>query len=169
MSFCKILWGCSLVPASKLGPQIPPTFLSQLEVRMTSINFYVNNLFGRRYVHAISHMKNKRLYFAKMYLNTKWAWNKFTSTPTIKIKKKEMLKKRIVLCFWNWNITTTLFSHNLDDLSKITETCGLGSFCLISMWVIMGLNDLQKWTFSHCLQTELYDHSGIFLTSVFFF
>ena len=59
------------MPASKLGPQIPHTFLSHLEVRMTYINFHVNNLFGRRYVCAISHMKNKRLYFAKMYLNTK--------------------------------------------------------------------------------------------------
>lgn len=124
-------------------------------------------------MHAISHTKKKCLYFAKMYLNTKWAWNKFTSIPTIKIKK-EMLKKHKLCCVFITEIWhTTLFSHNLDDLAKITETCGLG-FCFVLFLLdfytsYYGLEWLKKWIFSHFLQTELYDYSGVFFTSMFFF
>lgn len=61
-----------------------------------------------------------------------------------------------------------LFSHNLDDLAKITETFGLGVFCLISAQAIMGLNNFQKWKFSHILKLNLLNTQEILLTSVFF-
>lgn len=90
--------------------------------------------------------------------------------PQSNKKKKEMFKKQKLCCVFETEILhATLFSHNLDDLAKITETWGLSIFCLISVLVITGLNDLQKRTFSHFLQTELYDHSGIFWPLCFSF
>lgn len=105
---------------------------------MTYINFCVNNLVDKicSNVCDISHMKNICLYIAKIYLNTH---------PPHSQNKIEILRKHNLCCVFETEESyTTLFSHNLYDIAKISETCASGTFCLISVQVVMGLNDLEK-------------------------